>query len=82
MSKMVHYSTVIKTKKAQEIWQGIYLGQKIQSIKKKKDKKKKESRIKERSRDMARSISYVTGSQLLSIKRRPNIAIIDVRYSL
>ncbi|KAF3956443.1 hypothetical protein CMV_018423 [Castanea mollissima] len=28
---------------------------------------------------MARSISYVTGSQLLSIKRRPNIAIIDVR---
>ncbi|KAJ4833616.1 cell division cycle- protein [Turnera subulata] len=28
---------------------------------------------------MARSISYITGSQLLSIKRRPNIAIIDVR---
>ncbi|GMN39236.1 hypothetical protein TIFTF001_008463 [Ficus carica] len=28
---------------------------------------------------MARSISYVTGSQLLSLKRRPNIAIIDVR---
>ncbi|XP_075638812.1 dual specificity phosphatase Cdc25 [Castanea sativa] len=28
---------------------------------------------------MARSISYLTGSQLLSIKRRPNIAIIDVR---
>ncbi|KAK9985595.1 hypothetical protein SO802_030546 [Lithocarpus litseifolius] len=28
---------------------------------------------------MARSISYVTGSQLLSIKLRPNIAIIDVR---
>uniref|UniRef100_A0A7N2M8N2 Rhodanese domain-containing protein n=1 Tax=Quercus lobata TaxID=97700 RepID=A0A7N2M8N2_QUELO len=28
---------------------------------------------------MARSISYVTGSQLLSIKSRPNIAIIDVR---
>ncbi|XP_041025546.1 dual specificity phosphatase Cdc25 [Juglans microcarpa x Juglans regia] len=28
---------------------------------------------------MARSISYVTGSQLLSLQRRPNIAIIDVR---
>uniref|UniRef100_A0A803PB06 Rhodanese domain-containing protein n=1 Tax=Cannabis sativa TaxID=3483 RepID=A0A803PB06_CANSA len=28
---------------------------------------------------MARSISYITGSQLLSLKRRPNIAIIDVR---
>ncbi|KAK9291098.1 hypothetical protein L1049_009285 [Liquidambar formosana] len=28
---------------------------------------------------MARSISYMTGSQLLSLKRRPNIAIVDVR---
>ncbi|KAF8042666.1 hypothetical protein BT93_A1107 [Corymbia citriodora subsp. variegata] len=28
---------------------------------------------------MARSISFVTGSQLLSLRRRPNIAIIDVR---
>ncbi|KAF2302738.1 hypothetical protein P3X46_020015 [Hevea brasiliensis] len=28
---------------------------------------------------MSRSISYVTGSQLLTLKRRPNIAIIDVR---
>ncbi|BBH07762.1 Rhodanese/Cell cycle control phosphatase superfamily protein [Prunus dulcis] len=28
---------------------------------------------------MARSISYVTGAQLVSLKRRPNIAIIDVR---
>ncbi|XP_059462246.1 dual specificity phosphatase Cdc25 [Corylus avellana] len=28
---------------------------------------------------MARSVSYLTGSQLLSLKRRPNIAIIDVR---
>ena len=28
---------------------------------------------------MARSVSYVTGSQLLSLKLRPNIAIIDVR---
>ncbi|XP_038690610.1 dual specificity phosphatase Cdc25 [Tripterygium wilfordii] len=28
---------------------------------------------------MARSFSYITGSQLLSLKRRPNIAIIDVR---
>ncbi|KAK4272830.1 hypothetical protein QN277_021333 [Acacia crassicarpa] len=28
---------------------------------------------------MARSISYITGSQLLSIRRQPNIAIIDVR---
>ncbi|XP_042475523.1 dual specificity phosphatase Cdc25-like isoform X2 [Macadamia integrifolia] len=28
---------------------------------------------------MARSISYITGTQLLSMKRRPNIAIIDVR---
>ncbi|EPS72356.1 hypothetical protein M569_02402, partial [Genlisea aurea] len=26
-----------------------------------------------------RSIAYITGSQLLSLKRRPNIAIIDVR---
>ncbi|KAI4300333.1 hypothetical protein L6164_033723 [Bauhinia variegata] len=28
---------------------------------------------------MARSISYITGSQLLSLRRPPNIAIIDVR---
>ncbi|OAY26545.1 dual specificity phosphatase Cdc25 isoform X1 [Manihot esculenta] len=28
---------------------------------------------------MSRSISYITGSQLLAVKRRPNIAIIDVR---
>lgn len=28
---------------------------------------------------MARCISYITGSQLLSLKRRSNIAIIDVR---
>ncbi|KAJ6699205.1 M-PHASE INDUCER PHOSPHATASE DUAL SPECIFICITY PHOSPHATASE CDC25 [Salix purpurea] len=28
---------------------------------------------------MSRSISYITGSQLLSLRRRPNIAIIDVR---
>ncbi|KAL5540797.1 hypothetical protein UlMin_042410 [Ulmus minor] len=28
---------------------------------------------------MARSISYITGSQLLSLKHRPNIAIVDVR---
>ncbi|EEF45101.1 dual specificity phosphatase Cdc25 [Ricinus communis] len=28
---------------------------------------------------MSRSISYITGSQLLTLKRRPNIAIIDVR---
>ncbi|KAK6152362.1 hypothetical protein DH2020_014997 [Rehmannia glutinosa] len=28
---------------------------------------------------MARSITYITGSQLLSLKRRPNIAIVDVR---
>ncbi|XP_057947846.1 dual specificity phosphatase Cdc25 [Malania oleifera] len=28
---------------------------------------------------MARSISYVTGSQLLSLRRRTNIAIVDVR---
>ncbi|XP_054803429.1 dual specificity phosphatase Cdc25 [Prosopis cineraria] len=28
---------------------------------------------------MARSISYITGSQLLSVRRQPNIAIIDVR---
>ncbi|KAL6337305.1 hypothetical protein AAG906_036619 [Vitis piasezkii] len=28
---------------------------------------------------MARSISYITGSQLLALKRRPNIAIVDVR---
>ncbi|OMO81817.1 hypothetical protein CCACVL1_12206 [Corchorus capsularis] len=28
---------------------------------------------------MAQSISYITGSQLLSVKTRPNIAIVDVR---
>ncbi|OVA06941.1 Rhodanese-like domain [Macleaya cordata] len=28
---------------------------------------------------MARSISYITGSQLLSLKRKPNIAVVDVR---
>ncbi|XP_027069757.1 dual specificity phosphatase Cdc25 [Coffea arabica] len=28
---------------------------------------------------MSRSISYITSSQLLSLKRRPNIAIVDVR---
>ncbi|KAJ0087788.1 hypothetical protein Patl1_32211 [Pistacia atlantica] len=28
---------------------------------------------------MTRTISYVTGSQLLSLKPRPNIAVIDVR---
>ncbi|KAG5556831.1 hypothetical protein RHGRI_007176 [Rhododendron griersonianum] len=30
-------------------------------------------------RRMSRSVSYVTGSQLLSLKRRPNIAVVDVR---
>ncbi|XVF07837.1 hypothetical protein REPUB_Repub06bG0174100 [Reevesia pubescens] len=28
---------------------------------------------------MAKTISYITGSQLLTLKRRPNVAIIDVR---
>ncbi|CAK9145986.1 unnamed protein product [Ilex paraguariensis] len=28
---------------------------------------------------MARSVTYMTGSQLLSLKRHPNIAVIDVR---
>ncbi|KAG6595219.1 Dual specificity phosphatase Cdc25, partial [Cucurbita argyrosperma subsp. sororia] len=28
---------------------------------------------------MARSISYITGTQLLSFRRMPNVAIIDVR---
>ncbi|CAI9097953.1 OLC1v1034480C1 [Oldenlandia corymbosa var. corymbosa] len=28
---------------------------------------------------MAKSISYITSSQLLSLRRRPNIAIVDVR---
>ncbi|KAI3471866.1 hypothetical protein Pfo_028554 [Paulownia fortunei] len=28
---------------------------------------------------MARSITYITGSELLSLKRQPNIAIVDVR---
>ncbi|XP_021774541.1 dual specificity phosphatase Cdc25-like [Chenopodium quinoa] len=28
---------------------------------------------------MARSISYITGSQLFTLKQRPNIAIVDVR---
>ncbi|MBA0588010.1 hypothetical protein Gorai_001129 [Gossypium raimondii] len=31
---------------------------------------------------MAQTISYITGSQLLPLKRLPNIAIIDVRYSI
>ncbi len=29
--------------------------------------------------EMAKSISYVTSSQLLSLKRLPNIAVVDVR---
>ncbi|GMH09849.1 hypothetical protein Nepgr_011690 [Nepenthes gracilis] len=33
----------------------------------------------EEDMSIARSISYITGSQLLSVKRRPNIAIVDVR---
>ncbi|KAL2933266.1 Dual specificity phosphatase Cdc25, partial [Bienertia sinuspersici] len=28
---------------------------------------------------IARTISYISGSHLLSLKRRPNIAIVDVR---
>ncbi|XP_043700143.1 dual specificity phosphatase Cdc25 [Telopea speciosissima] len=28
---------------------------------------------------MARSISYITGAQLLTLKHRPNVAIVDVR---
>lgn len=28
---------------------------------------------------MARSVSYITGSQLFSLSRRPNIAVVDVR---
>ncbi|KAG9138700.1 hypothetical protein Leryth_026971 [Lithospermum erythrorhizon] len=28
---------------------------------------------------MARSITYITGSQLLNVRRHPNIAIVDVR---
>jgi len=31
---------------------------------------------------MARSISYITSTQLLPLHRRPNIAIIDVRYNI
>lgn len=36
----------------------------------------------QRREEMARNISYVTGSQLLSLKRQlqPSIAIVDVRY--
>ncbi|KAA8516579.1 hypothetical protein F0562_016915 [Nyssa sinensis] len=36
--------------------------------------KEKEERV-----EMARSITYITGSQLLSLKGRPNIAVVDVR---
>ncbi|XP_050230738.1 dual specificity phosphatase Cdc25 [Mercurialis annua] len=34
---------------------------------------------KRRKEIMSRSISYITGAQLLSLHRRPNMAIIDVR---
>ena len=32
-----------------------------------------------RREEMARSISYITGTQLLSLRRQPTIAIVDVR---
>ena len=41
-----------------------------------KTKKKKRLKL-----NMARSISYITGTQLLSFRRMPNVAIIDVRYN-
>jgi len=34
---------------------------------------------KKKTEKMAHSISYVTGSELLSLKRQPTIAIVDVR---
>lgn len=42
-----------------------------------KTKKKK----KEIEANMSRNITYITGTQLLSFRRRPNFAIIDVRYN-
>ncbi|TKY62116.1 Dual specificity phosphatase Cdc25 [Spatholobus suberectus] len=36
-------------------------------------------RVERRFEMMARSISYVTGSQLLSLRSNPSIAIVDVR---
>lgn len=36
-------------------------------------------RRRRRREEMARSISYVTGSQLVSLKRLPTIAVVDVR---
>ncbi|KAJ8529385.1 hypothetical protein K7X08_036220 [Anisodus acutangulus] len=36
-------------------------------------------RTREEPMAMARTVTYITGSQLLSLKRRPNIAIVDVR---
>ncbi|XP_020212328.1 dual specificity phosphatase Cdc25 [Cajanus cajan] len=36
-------------------------------------------RVESRYDLMARSVSYITGSQLLSLRRHPSIAIVDVR---
>ncbi|KAK4339500.1 hypothetical protein RND71_040962 [Anisodus tanguticus] len=37
------------------------------------------TRQREEPMAMARTVTYITGSQLLSLKHRPNIAIVDVR---
>ncbi|KAK4432476.1 Dual specificity phosphatase Cdc25 [Sesamum alatum] len=42
-------------------------------------KKSELIRSPEKEKEMARSITYITGSQLLSLRTRPNIAIVDVR---
>ncbi|CAJ1892030.1 unnamed protein product [Sphenostylis stenocarpa] len=36
-------------------------------------------RVERRYEIMARSISYITGTQLLSLRRHPSLAIVDVR---
>ncbi|KAF8396526.1 hypothetical protein HHK36_018150 [Tetracentron sinense] len=38
-----------------------------------------DAQAKEEEKEMAQSISYITGSQLLSLNSSPNIAIVDVR---
>ncbi|KAM7526168.1 hypothetical protein LguiA_016070 [Lonicera macranthoides] len=58
------------------------VGQLIRSLYaayKRKRARGREEKTEKKKKKMARPISYVTGSQLLSLGRRPNIAIVDVR---
>ena len=47
--------------------------------KRKREKSRRRRRVERRYEIMARSISYITGSQLLSLRRHPSIAVVDVR---